>query len=73
MLVRITLFQLKRLDAADKNKTLAGAEFTLFNADGSVAVDVDGKQCIATTGTDGLVSFNVEYKDDLGGYYVPRN
>ena len=61
---------IKKVDAADKNKTLAGAEFTLFNADGSVAVDVDGKQCIATTGTDGLVSFNVEYKDDLGGYYV---
>lgn len=60
----------KKVDAADKNKTLAGAEFTLFNADGSVAVDVDGKQCIATTGADGLVSFNVEYKDDLGGYYV---
>ena len=61
---------IKKVDAADKNKTLAGAEFTLFNADGSVAVDVDGKQCIATTGADGLVSFNVEYKDDLGGYYV---
>ena len=61
---------IKKVDAADKSKTLAGAEFTLFNADGSVAVDVDGKQCIATTGADGLVSFNVEYKDDLGGYYV---
>ena len=61
---------IKKVDAADKNKTLAGAEFTLFNADGSVAVDVYGKQCIATTGADGLVSFNVEYKDDLGGYYV---
>ena len=61
---------IKKVDATDKSKTLAGAEFTLFNADGSVAVDVDGKQCIATTGADGLVSFNVEYKDDLGGYYV---
>ena len=61
---------IKKVDAADKSKTLAGAEFTLFNADGSVAVDVDGKQCIATTGADGLVSFNMEYKDDLGGYYV---
>ena len=61
---------IKKVDAADKSKTLAGAEFTLFNADGSVAVDVDGKQCIATTGADGLVLFNVEYKDDLGRYYV---
>ena len=60
----------KKVDAADKNKTLVGAEFTLFNADGSGAVDVDGKQCIAITGEDGLVTFNVEFKDDLGGYYV---
>ena len=61
---------IKKVDAADKSKTLAGAEFTLFNADGSVAVDVDGKQCVATTGADGLVTFNVEFKDDLGGYYI---
>ena len=62
--------------AEDTGKALEGAEFTLYTADGNTAKDVNGKDCVGTTGADGKITWEVEYNDDLfkdskaGGYYV---
>lgn len=59
----------KKVDAADKNKTLEGATFKLYNAnDDTVALDANDKPCIGESGKDGIVKFNVKYSD--AGYYV---
>lgn len=67
--------QVTKTDAADKSKTLAGAEITLFTPDGKVANDVNGKPCVAKTDKNGVATFTVEYNEDLvnskdGGYYA---
>ena len=59
-----------KVDAMDNSKKLKGAELTLFKADGTVAVDKDGKECKGITDGEGAITWAVEYADDLGGYYV---
>ena len=59
-----------KVDAMDNSKKLKGAELTLFKADGTVAVDKDGKECKGITDGEGVITWAVEYADDLGGYYV---
>ena len=59
-----------KVDAMDSSKKLKGAELTLFKADGTVAVDKDGKECKGITDGEGVITWAVEYADDLGGYYV---
>lgn len=59
-----------KVDAMDNSKKLKGAELTLFKADGTVAVDKDGNPCVGITDGDGVITWAVEYADDLGGYYV---
>ena len=59
-----------KVDAMDNSKKLKGAELTLFKADGTVAVDKDGKECKGITDGSGVISWAVEYAEDLGGYYV---
>lgn len=64
-----------KVDADDTSKYLEGAELTLYTADGKVAKDVNGKDCKATTVKNGVVTFEVEYNDDLfknakAGYYL---
>ena len=59
-----------KVDAMDSSKKLKGAELTLFKADGTVAVDKDGNPCVGITDGEGVITWAVEYADDLGGYYV---
>lgn len=59
-----------KVDAMDNSKKLKGAELTLFKADGTVAVDKDGNPCVGITDGDGVITWAVEFADDLGGYYV---
>ena len=59
-----------KVDAMDSSKKLKGAELTLFKADGTVAVDKDGNPCVGITDGEGVITWTVEYADDLGGYYV---
>ena len=59
-----------KVDAMDNSKKLKGAELTLFKADGTVAVDKDGKECKGITDGEGTITWAVEFADDLGGYYV---
>ena len=59
-----------KVDAMDNSKKLRGAELTLFKADGTVAVDKDGNPCVGITDGEGVITWAVEYADDLGGYYV---
>ena len=60
----------KKVDAQNTSKTLKGAEITLFNADNTVAKDVNGKECVGTTDENGVITWNVEFNGDNGGYYV---
>ena len=59
-----------KVDAMDSSKKLKGAELTLFKADGTVAVDKDGNTCVGITDGEGVITWAVEFADDLGGYYV---
>lgn len=59
-----------KVDAMDNSKKLKGAELTLFKADGTVALDKDGKECKGITDGEGVITWAVEYAADLGGYYV---
>ena len=59
-----------KVDAMDSSKKLKGAELTLFKADGTVAVDKDGNPCVGITDGEGVITWAVEFVDDLGGYYV---
>lgn len=62
----------KKVDATDKTKTLAGAEFTILNPEGKIVRDVNGNPCKAKTGKDGIVTFEISYRDNMedGGYTV---
>ena len=59
-----------KVDAMDNSKKLKGAELTLFKADCTVAVDKDGNPCVGITDGEGVITWAVEFADDLGGYYV---
>ena len=59
-----------KVDAMDSSKKLKSAELTLFKADGTVAVDKDGNPCVGITDGEGVITWAVEFADDLGGYYV---
>lgn len=59
-----------KVDAMDNSKKLKGAELSLFKADGTVAVDKDGNPCVGITDGEGVITWAVEFADDLGGYYV---
>lgn len=61
-----------KVDAQDQTKYLKGAEITLFRPDGTVATDVDGKECVGVTDGTGVLTWHVEFNDDVsnGGYYV---
>ena len=59
-----------KVDAMDNSKKLKGAELTLFKADGTVAVDKDGNPCVGITDGEGVITWAVEFADDLGGNYV---
>ncbi len=58
--------QVIKKDATDK-KVLKGAEFTLYNEDGSIAKDTSGKDCVGNTDEKGIVTFEVTYGEN---YYL---
>lgn len=53
-----------KADAIDKDKKLAGTEFTVFNKDGSVATDKSGNKLVGTTNANGEVEFKIDYDVD---------
>ena len=53
-----------KADKNDTNKFLKGAEFTVFNQDGTVAKTKDGKDAIGVTDENGKVAFKLEYDQD---------
>lgn len=57
---------------ADKDNIkyfLKGAEITIYNQDGTIAKDINGKDCIGTTDANGNVEFEVMYQDN-NTYYA---
>ena len=46
-----------KVDAMDNSKKLKGAELTLFKADGTVALDKDGKECKGITDGEGVITW----------------
>ena len=52
------------ISKADKGNVkyfIKGAEITIFNEDGTVALDKNGKECVGVTDKDGQVKFHVLY------------
>ena len=58
-----------KVDADNIKYTLKGAEITIFNADGTIAKDIDGKDCVGITDDNGEVNFTVLYRED-NTYYA---
>ena len=53
-----------KIDSQNKERKLEGAEFTVFNKDGSVATDKSGKKLVATTDKNGEVKFSIDFDLD---------
>lgn len=67
--VEINLYMNIQIAKADRDNIkyfLKGAEITLYTADGEIAKDTDGNDCVGVTDEDGTVSFDVTY----GTYYA---
>ena len=58
-----------KADFDDVSYVLKGAEITIFNADGTVAKDINGKDCIGVTDENGAVDFVVLY-DENNTFYA---
>ena len=70
--INVTLLLDVRIAKADKDKInyyLKGAEITVFNADGTIAKDVNGNDCVGITDENGQVAFMLLYDED-NIYYV---
>ena len=61
--------KIAKVDKTKPSKMLAGAEITIFNADGTVAKDINGKECVGITDKDGLVWFHL-YQNPWDHYYA---
>ena len=62
-----------KVDANDENKHLKGAEITLFDAEGNIVKDINGKECVGVTDGTGVITWQIEYNGDGTvdtGYYV---
>lgn len=62
--------QIAKADKDNIKHFLKGAEFTLFNKDGSVYKDINGKDAIGVTNENGELEMNVVYTVDNEGAYV---
>lgn len=70
--VRVSMLLDIKIAKADANNVghfLKGAEITVFNEDGTVAKDVNGKDAIGITDENGKVSFSIPYSFEHK-YYV---
>lgn len=71
--VNVSLIFDVRIAKADKDKVnyfLSGAEFTVFNADGTIAKDINGKDAVGVTDENGQLTFNVYYDIDNKMYVM---
>ena len=62
-----------KVDANDEDKHLKGAEITLFDAEGNIVKDINGKECVGVTDGTGVITWQIEYNGDGTvdtGYYV---
>ena len=59
-----------KADAENVNHFLKGAEITVFNHDGTIAKDKDGKDAIGVTDENGKVSFKLAYDQDNEMYVM---
>jgi len=59
-----------KADAENVNHFLKGAEITVFNQDGTIAKDKDGKDAIGVTDENGKVSFKLAYDQDNQMYVM---
>ena len=59
-----------KADAENINHFLKGAEITVFNQDGTVAKDKDGKDAVGVTDENGKVSFKLAYDQDNEMYVM---
>ena len=62
--------QIAKADKDNIKHFLKGAEFTLFNKDGSVYKDINGKDAIGVTDENGELEMNVVYTVANEGAYV---
>lgn len=65
----ILAIDIAKADKDDIKYFLKGAEITIYNQDGTVAKDINGKECVGTTDKDGHVEFEVLYKEN-NTYYA---
>ena len=59
-----------KADAENVNHFLKGAEITVFNQDGTIAKDKDGKDAVGVTDENGKVSFKLAYDQDNAMYVM---
>lgn len=59
-----------KVDANDNSQKLAGAEFTVFNKDGSIVTDKSDNKLIGVTNTNGEVEFKIDYDVDNEEMYL---
>ena len=58
-----------KTDMDEEKYVLEGAEITIFNEDGTIALDIDGNECIGLTDENGEVFFTIVY-DRNNTYYA---
>ena len=66
---KILYIRVAKADSKDVKYMLAGAEITVYKADGKVAKTKDGKDAIGVTDKNGLVSFMLQF-DQNQSYYA---
>lgn len=59
-----------KADKDNTNKVLKGAEITVFNADGTVAKDKNGKDAVGVTDENGKITFKLAYDQDNEMYVM---
>ena len=57
-----------KADAEKVKYYLKGAEITVFDGDGNIALDKDGNKCVGVTDKDGLVKFTILYLEGMEFY-----
>ena len=67
MLVNVKVI---KVDANNQERKLSGAEFTVFNQDGSVATDKSGNKLVGVTDANGEVTFKITYNDVSEKRYI---
>ena len=59
-----------KADKDNTSKVLKGAEFTVYNQDGTIAKDKNGKDAVGVTDENGKVAFKLAYDQDNEMYVM---